>query len=208
MKFTKILFLLLFACKVCLFAQNKQFLSYFKNPSFEGKPMSSELPSPWLSCGEASESNPDTQPGSFKVTQKAQDGNAYIGMIVRDNLTHESITQKLKTPLLKGKTYYLSVWLARSEQYVSLSATTNKTENFNTPCILKIWLGNKTCARTTLIATSKLIENTDWKEFIFTFTPSENMKSIIFEACHESPEANRYNGNLLLDNLSLYTQDN
>lgn len=38
--------------------------------------------------------------GSWNVTRVAQDGETYVGMVVRENNTWEAISQKLKGVLL------------------------------------------------------------------------------------------------------------
>ena len=62
------------------------------NPSFEDMPRHSKAPRAWSDCGFKGESAPDIQPsGIFSVTKPAADGNTYLGLVVRDNDTWESV---------------------------------------------------------------------------------------------------------------------
>lgn len=72
------------------------------NPSFEDVPRHSRVPRGWYDCGFPGESAPDTQPDpTFQVNKAAADGETYLGLVVRDNDTWESISQKLTRPVEK-----------------------------------------------------------------------------------------------------------
>ncbi|QLH30266.1 MAG: hypothetical protein HWD63_13375 [Candidatus Parvibacillus calidus] len=52
------------------------------------------------------EKPPDVQPsGSWEVRKPANNGDTYLGMVVRENDTWESVSQQLSGTLKKGKTY-------------------------------------------------------------------------------------------------------
>ncbi|MEM0932319.1 MAG: hypothetical protein AAGJ12_07625, partial [Bacteroidota bacterium] len=93
------------------------------NPSFEDLPRNGSPPRGWYDCGFAAESPVDIHPigygGDFGVKTKAYEGLTYMGMIVRDNDTWESVGQRLNKPLQKGMKYTLNVALARSPLYES-----------------------------------------------------------------------------------------
>ena len=184
------------------------------NGSFEGIPQCCMPPQGWQNCGFMTETPTDIQPvlppgeALFKVTKKSYDGNTYLGMVVRKNETNERISQKLTRPLEAGKCYTFSVYMTRSLEYLSLSATPKgKTElmPFTTPAILQIWGGEAYCHQKELLAKSPLVKNTEWKRFDFEFMPKSNISFFELEAYYKVPTPFPYNGNILLDNASHIT---
>ena len=92
------------------------------NPSFEDRPRIGRndrmAPDGWYDCGAYGESAPDIQPSPnpkelfFAVTTPAQDGNTYMGMVVRQNETWEGVAQRLTRVIEGGKCYTFSLNLA------------------------------------------------------------------------------------------------
>lgn len=174
-----------------------------KNPSFEDMPRHSKPPIGWFDCGFAGESPPDVQPsGTFKVTKTPVDGNTYLGMVVRDNDTWESVAQKLSDPIQNGSCYQFSLNLCRSELYVSTSRITDEEANYTTPAKIRIYGGNGYCDKAEVLAESAEVDNTSWKEFSFRFEPRGTYSYIILEAFYKTPTLFPYNGNILIDNAS------
>lgn len=199
MKHFLIFVLNLFLC-LALHAQNS---IYLQNPSFEDLPKSGQAPNGWLNCGFAKESPPDVQPGSFEVIKRAGHGNTYLGMTVRDNESWESVGQRLSAPLLKDSSYAFSIWLARSEMYLSQSQTTKEPANYTTPAKLVIWGGNKDCERAEVLGESAIVTHTNWMQYDFVFQPQDQAVTYFtLEAYYKEPVKFPYNGNLLLDNCS------
>ncbi len=176
------------------------------NASFEGFPRESMTPRSWYDCGFPNESPPDIHPkiggGEFNVTNEAQHQNTYLGLVVRDNDTWESVSQRLSIPLKGGKCYAFSIHVARSLVYESLSKLTNETANYATPAKLRIWGGNGYCDKTELLGETKEIISTRWLERLFKFEPKTDVYYITFEAFYKTPVLFPYNGNILLDNAS------
>ncbi|MEM8524402.1 MAG: OmpA family protein [Bacteroidota bacterium] len=176
------------------------------NPSFEDFPRHSHTPRGWYDCGFPDESPPDIHPemsgGQFSVDQNAQHQKTYLGMVVRDNETWESVAQRLNIPLQKGQCYDFSIHIARSMFYKSLSRVTNEEANYATPCKLRIWGGNGYCDRAQLLAESDKIINTRWLKRNFRFRPEADYYYILFEVYFETPVLFPYNGNILIDNAS------
>ena len=115
---------------------------YLANPSFEDMPRHSKEPRGWHNSGFPAESPPDVQPsGEFGVVKPAYEGNTYLGMVVRDNDTWESVAQRMSKPMEKGKCYEFSLSLCRSELYISVSRTTDETTNYTTPAKVRIYGG-------------------------------------------------------------------
>ncbi|MEL6718428.1 MAG: hypothetical protein AAFP82_06915, partial [Bacteroidota bacterium] len=176
------------------------------NPSFEDFPRHSHTPRGWYDCGFPDESPPDIHPemsgGQFSVDQNAQHQKTYLGMVVRDNETWESVAQRLNVPLQQGQCYDFSIHIARSMFYKSLSRVTNEEANYATPCKLRIWAGNGYCDRAQLLGESDKIINSRWLKKNFRFKPKADYYYILFEVYFETPVLFPYNGNILLDNAS------
>ena len=176
---------------------------FLTNPSFEDIPRHSTAPRGWIDCGFNGESAVDIHPtGTFSVVKRPQDGNTYLGMVVRDNDTWESVSQPLSTPMVAGNCYEFSIFLSRSETYISVSKLTDERANYNTAAKLRIYGGSSGCTRGTMLAETNLIIHTRWIEYNFKFEPKENFSHIILEAFYNTPTLFPYNGNLLLDNAS------
>ena len=125
-------------------------------------------------------------------------------MVVRDNGTREAISQRLNKTLQKDSTYNFSCWLARSPIYLSRSSTTGREANYNTPCALRVYLGDKYCKRVQYIGGIKKVTNEAWTEFNFEFTPKKDFEFFSIEADYYDIDEDPYSGNVLIDNISLY----
>ena len=179
------------------------------NPSFEDVPRQNHSPTGWFDCGFSGESPVDVHPqtlifpdsgGYFKVNAPAFDGNTYVGMVVRDNDTYEAISQRIiGGPLKAGKCYTFSIYMSRSEKYVSISKTTSKEENYITPAKLRIWGGFSYCNRGEVLAESAPVTKTEWLQYNFRFEPKKDHAFIVLEAYYKTPVLFPYNGNILLD---------
>ena len=184
-----------------LFAQTAPIL--LKNPSLEDFARRSKPPIEWYFCGPSGESPPDVHPcGSFKVNQKPIHGNTFIGMVVRDNNSWESIGQQLSQPLKAEQCYEFSLYASRSGQYVSYSREAGRVVNFNTPAIIRIWGGSQYCNHAELLAESSPIEQIHWESFVFQFRPTEDYNHFIIEAYYQAALPQPYPGNVLIDKLS------
>jgi len=166
--------------------------------------MHSRQPSGWHNCGFPGESPPDTQPNNeFAVTKPAAEGSTYLGMVVRDNETWESVSQRLSQPMEAGQCFQFSISMARSEMYVSLSRViSDSLVNYITPAKLRIYGGFGHCDRQELLAESSLIISYKWKRHTFKLQPSQNYSYILLEAYYNTPVMFPYNGNVLLDDAS------
>ena len=173
------------------------------NPSFEDFARASNPPINWYNCGFPGESPPDVQPDpTFNVTKEAADGDTYLGMVVRDNDTWESVSQRLSRPMEKGKCYEFSIQLSRSLTYMSVSRISDQQANYATPAKLRIYGGFGHCDKQYMLGETKLIINTNWKEYNFKFEPMGNYSYIVLEAFYDTPTLVPYNGNILLDKAS------
>jgi len=186
---------------------------YLKNPSFEDIPRAGTGSTPpikgWYDCGISrfpSETPPDIHPVStpaWGVTTKPFDGQTYLGLVVRDNDSWESVSQELKTELIAEKCYSFSTFLCKSSPYQSRTKkSSDKLENFTTPAVFLIWGGTEFCDKSELLAESAPIDHAEWKNYSFEFWPSSDYKYITLEAFYKTPVPEAYNGHILIDNLS------
>lgn len=183
-------------------AQPPKHIIHLQNPSFEDIPRCCTAPSKWESTGNVTETPPDIQPGYFNVTVLPKQGNTYLGLVVRDNDTYEGVSQRVSQPMKKDYCYKFSIWLCRSELYLSTSHTTGKPANFSTPAKLSVYAGNNYGDKQQQIALSVEIVNKDWKQYNFEFKPNQEYSYITIEATHKKPVLFPYNGNVLVDNMS------
>jgi len=189
-----------------------------RNPSFEGIPHKGTPGDKnigirgWYDCGELhfrNESPVDLHPSdtaSWQVELGPSKGNTYLGMVVRDNDSWESVSQRLPAPLESGKCYSFSIDMSRSPYYVSLSRETERVENYTEPAVLRIWGGSGVCGHQELIAESDVVDNNEWKTFDFEIQPSRDLNYVTLEAFYEVPILFPYNGHILLDNASAFEQ--
>ncbi len=152
----------------------------------------------WKGCN--FNTSPDHQPKKMGVNIPPALGNGdrYISLVARDDNTREDIGQRLVEPLEPGKLYSMQLCLAFSDNYIS---------SFKNPIVLKIWLGRDSCGKDELVWKSELIDHEKWKVYDFLLTTSlgDKMSFIYFEAGYASTSA--YDGNILLDNISLIELD-
>lgn len=176
------------------------------NPSFEDYNRQGQPPRFWSDCGFRNQTPPDVQPGFFKVYQKANHGNTYLGLVVRDNDTWETVGQRLPEPLMQDECYSLSLDLCRSETYISKSQTTLKEENFTVPAKIRIWGGYGTCDKKELLGETEPINSTKWTRHKIKLTPKEgSYQYLMIEVYYKTPVLFPYNGHVLVDNASAIT---
>ena len=184
---------------------------YLNNPSFEDQPRKGTnvfvTIKGWTDCGLIyfpEESPPDIHPVDYwQVTKTSSDGNTYLGMVVRDNESWESVSQRLSDELEAGKCYQFSIDLSVSRRYVSPTRRDQtREENFTRPSVLRIWGGATHCRKLELLAESNTIRNHDWETYYFKFEPQKTHRFIVLEAFYKTPVLIPYNGHILLDNAS------
>ena len=198
----KTLLLSLFFLPLIGLAQDKAVIE-LANPSFEDVPKCCEPPKGWFNCGSNGETAPDVQPGSFQVNKAPNDGQTYLGLVVRDNETWEAIGQRLPASMEQGKCYEFSIFLARAELYLSLSRTTGEEVNYATPVRLRLYGGNGFCDKRELLAQSAVIKHDRWIQYNFMLKPKKgNYSYLVLEAYYNTPILFPYNGNVLMDNAS------
>ena len=190
------------------------------NPSFEDTPRKNANGiKGWYDCGILNfpdESPPDIHPENFwGNTKQATHGKTYLGMVVRDNETWESVSQRMSSPMKAGQCYNFSMKLSRNAKYLSGSRfasqeynDTNQNYNYNTPTVVRIWGSSGYCHTKELLAESIPVKHSEWKTYTFKLSPSFNHKAITLEAYYKVPVLIPYNGHILIDNCSDITEIN
>ena len=221
-KLSQILILLKYALGMLIFLSTTQIEGQdvrLTNPSFEDEPRRgtydprTEIRSPqiegWFDCGAAlfpQATPPDIHQGSsffWENTLNTSHGKTYLTLVVREDDSYETISQRLLGTIKKGSCYTFSIHLAKSKTYMShtVSNQTHK-QNFIKPAVLRVLGGNGLCDNGELLAESKPVENTDWVKYDFFIEPNGDYTHLTFMAFFETPVFFGYNGNICLDNAS------
>lgn len=178
-----------------------------RNPSFEDTPKRGGEAIDgifgWFDCGKINfpaESPPDIHPnGYWENNLPASDKKTYLGMVVRDNGTYESVSVRIDSMLEAGKCYRFTLHLAKADKYISRSRMSNQQANYITPAVLRIWGGSGFCNEKELLGESAPVNNTSWQINTFEFRPKTNIRSLTFSAYYKTPTLTPYNGNILVD---------
>ena len=182
--------LLLLFLSLAAFSAQPSGKIYFRNPSFEDAPGSGKCPKGWHFTNQGS--TPDLLPGAWEIMVPAQDGKTCLGLIVREDGTREDICQALAEPIKGGQCMAFTIYLAHANKYVG----------YNKPTRLRIWGCTEKGSRGELLATTPLIDHTDWRPYKFELSPTVNVTQLIFEADYAPGVVFKYKGNILLDNCS------
>ncbi len=182
-----------------------------KNPSFEDFARPGNQPRGWYDCGDLkfpSETPPDVHPSTlsggvptYGVDKKPKHGDTYLGMVIRETGSYESVSQRLESELIKGNIYSFTLSLCMSKVYKSaiLKNNTSVETDFITPVYLNIYGGEGFCDTRELLATSPIIANTKWEDFTFLIEPkNKDLSFIVLEVGSDES----CNGHLLIDNVS------
>ena len=184
-----------------------------RNPSFEDVPHKggeySAFITGWVDCGLSifpGETPPDIHPvkeKAWEVSMAPAHGKTYLGLVTRYNDSHESVSQKLRKPLVKGKCYSVSVYLAQSPDYLSPTARSPEiSENYTYPIVFVMGAGYALCKNEQILAESNTIGHHEWRKYEFTFQANDNYGYIILQAYYDLPILAPYNGHVLVDGLS------
>lgn len=179
------------------------------NPSFEGSPGAGiEIPG-WVNCGPSHETPPDLQPGFFRVMTAPRNGNTYLGLVVRQTGTWESVGQRLSQPLEANTCYEFSMDLRRDTSYVSPLPGGGPPVKFTTPARVIVWGGNGYCHKGEVLYQSAVIIHPRWLTYNCRLSPKNgNWSHIIIEAYYGSQDPFNptlplhTNGNVLIDNCT------
>lgn len=168
----------------------------------------------WSDCGRIffpNETPPDIHPskegGFWKNTSPAYEGETYVGLVVRNNDTWESISQRLNGIIQSDKCYEWSIAISRSDDYWSKAKDINSNQtqdlkNFVEPTVMRMWGGNSYCDKKELIAQSTPIDHKEWKKYNFEIDTKSSYNHITIEGFYNTPIWEPYNGHILIDDLS------
>lgn len=180
-----------------------QELIALENPSFESdEPSPNKVPTGWINLGASDQTPPDIQPGFFQVVIPPQEGDAYLGLVVRENNTWEGVGQKLKGFLQKDSAYSFSLFLTRSNALQSPIAGNSELKRFNNPTVLKIWGYNTKTKEEELLAESQAVSHSKWMRYEFILKPSLADFNELDLMAYYAPGFENTNGNLLIDDCS------
>jgi hypothetical protein len=212
--FHTILFIVVFQIFHCGFLAGQDTI-YLNNPSFEDIPRRGAPNMPpikgWYDCGISEfpqETPPDIHPvaePAWQVILNAKDGKTYLGLVTRENMTYESVSQRLDISLSPGRCYTFSAYLVQSDIYKSPTVRTTVThqlENFIAPTQLLIWGGDSYCGKKELLAKSGPVTNHEWISFQFVLSPKREVATITLEAYYETEISPATNGHVMVDGLS------
>jgi len=182
---------------------------YLTNPSFEGDPGAGiDIPG-WYNCGPAFETPPDLQPGFFKVMTTARHGSTYLGLVVRQTGTWESVGQRLSQALEMNQCYEFNIDLRRDTSYMSPLAGSGLPVKFTTPARVIIWGGNGYCHKGEVLYQTSVIIHPRWLTYTCRLSPKNGAWShLIIEAYYGAQDPFNpalplhSNGNVLLDNTT------
>ncbi|MDX1476917.1 MAG: hypothetical protein R3301_04395 [Saprospiraceae bacterium] len=190
-----------------------------QNGSFEAEPRAGGIqhapPIPgWEDCGvkkfpTTSPVDIHPHPDAWQVDGAPAHGKTFLGLVVRNNDTWESVGQELSSPMLPGVCYQLDLSLMRSTVYMGLRDYSGPADEpprfmrpFLTPVVVRIWGGNDICDKQALLAESEMIDHTSWEVYHTIMRPKERFQYLLLEAFYKTPTIVPYNGHVLIDNLS------
>lgn len=199
------IFLLIFFA----FTINGQSSNLIRNGSFESNLGLGTVPHEWFNCGPPTETPPDiltAKKNLYKVKHLPFAGNTYLCLVVRNNLTYESISQILENRLIQGKRYICTFYVSTSKSMKSNSGIIrDRIVKYNQPAIIRIWGGQSECSSEIELFSTEEIESESWKKVQFSIKPENDVRSISIEAYYS--ELKYYCGNVLIDDFSIIEID-
>ncbi len=195
--------------------------SFLSNASFEKETSDKiALVDSWYSCDFRGESPADVQPGSYGVTLKAFKGKKCIGMVTRSTGTYEAICSRLLKALRPDSVYQFEVYACLSPRYASsvrplkvkkkgeIEQQNTQLYSFAKPVVLQVWGCDDVCDPVELLGVTPAVANFAWQLYQIKIRPQTNYKHLMLQVYYDYKEnAVPYNGHILIDALSLKTDD-
>lgn len=182
------------------------------NPSFEENLRDenhnslNQPPTGWIDCGihMFPKSTPiDILPNRFwSKPNEIHDLETYIGMVVRQDSSYESIGQKLQSNLQVDSCYQIEYFVSRSDNYWSYVSNSKEKQNFITPAKVAFYAGNKVCAFEDYLGESPPINSSEWIQYKLEFKMPSDANYFFIVAEHIKFDSVAYNGHVLVDCLS------
>jgi gliding motility-associated-like protein len=162
------------------------------NPSLDGVPKENAAPAGWHGI-----KTTDLQPGIYKITLQASDGNTYVGLHSGPDYV-EGISQQVSGKLKAEHPYSMYFDLAFAPVYALETCYGN----------LAIYGGNAPGDTAELLWTSGEFIHTSWKRYNAFFSPGADYQYISLCAYYSRPcDKSKYGVAVLIDNLSAYIYD-
>lgn len=184
----------------------------FEDRARQGTSNEDQVIKGWFDCGRIdfpAETPPDIHQGVNRKEafwdneQASAQGSTYLGMVVRETDSFESLSQKLSLPLKAGKCYSFSVYLSMSPTYFShVSNGGANKKNFSQPIVMVMYGANGFCGEAEVLFESPLVDHSEWKLYNFKIEPSRDYNYIKIAAKWKSPVLFPYNGHVLVDGAS------
>lgn len=193
------------------------------NPSFEDtprrgtlNPVTGQRSKPivgWKDCGAIE--FPDATPpdihkgnsGFWENNVPTADGKTYMTIVVREDDSYESVSQKMIGTLKADQCYRFSIQLVMSKQYLSATKSNQNTlSNFTNPAVLRVYGGSYACESAELLGESNPVTNTTWQEYEFDIRPSQDYGYVTLQAFFVTPVLAGYNGHVCVDNASMFRE--
>ncbi|MBK8492741.1 MAG: hypothetical protein IPL49_18105 [Saprospirales bacterium] len=112
------------------------------------------------------------------------------------------MSTNLKEPLRKGVEYQFSLFLCRSNKYISQSRLDFKATNYTTPAVLRIWAGNGSRPSGQLLYNPRRSTTATGGNTALLLFQMENGKSSDWKPVSVRDTGGPANGNILVDNCS------
>jgi hypothetical protein len=164
------------------------------NPSFECKGRYESYLG-WYWFGNQQGLRLSIEPGHFIGSRKADDGEHFLALLSEVGEGTQGISQALKTPLKKVKTYKFSVSLARQKTLkfrggptvtIRQSDMPNRSFKYKSKVAydseslkLEIWGYNRSTRVREILDESPMIDHKEWKKYSFVLTPTKSDYDVI-----------------------------
>ncbi len=130
-------------------------------------------------------------------------GKTFLCLVVREDCSFHGISQDLVLPLKKSQAYKFNIQLARAAGMESATKHSGiSVIPFNIPAVLR-FIGLSDQDSLELLAVSEPIENEEWQAYEFHIQPKNDIEVLMIEAFYDSDSTSAYNGNILLDLISV-----
>ena len=167
-------------------AQNILSGNIIEDPSFErARSSQGSTPRGWKNCGAKDESPVDVHSNKtlgyyFYVDTRAEDGEQYVGMTVRNNGTTECMSYTVKQGIPFGE-YEILLTVAVPKWMRSLDRLTGQMTHFDHPVVLRV-VGEREDGETVQLTETPPVSTLEWKTYRLMARSADNLKRIRLEA--------------------------
>lgn len=166
-----------------------------ENNSFEKRQRKTRRPGSWFACDEEPMIKEE-----IGVKTKARNGRKFLSLLAFDDGYKESLSQQI-SPLLEGNSYYMTVSLAKSAEYLATDPMEDERADFSKGLQFQLWAGTDMCEEMQLLIETPVVNHEDWKQYKISFIAEDNWDNITISVSHKDKNQ-PYKGHLLIDQLS------